>query len=58
MYQCTNCQTIYDPSVGDEFASIEAGTFFEDLPETYCCSVCDAPLSEFQPTEMEFAEKE
>ncbi len=57
VYQCANCKTIYDPSVGDEEQHIEAGTFYEDLPETYRCTLCDSSLSDFVPTEMEFIEK-
>lgn len=57
VYQCKKCQTIYDPSVGDELANIPAGTFFEDLPKDYTCSVCDSGLEDFIPTEMEFIEK-
>ncbi len=57
VYQCQSCFTIYDPSVGDEEQNIEAGTFYEDLPSDYCCSVCDAPLSNFKPNAMEFVEK-
>jgi len=57
VYQCKNCMTIYDPSVGDSEQNIKAGTFFEDLPNTYCCSVCDSELADFIPTEMEFIEK-
>ena len=57
VYQCNNCMTIYDPSVGDEAAGVELGTFFEDLPTDYCCSVCDSGLDAFSPTEMEFIEK-
>ncbi len=57
VYQCNNCQSIYDPSIGDEEGEVEAGTFFEDLPPTYTCSVCDSALTEFSATEMEFMEK-
>ncbi len=57
VYQCANCKTIYDPSVGDKEQYIEAGTFYEDLPETYRCALCDSSLSDFVPTEMEFIEK-
>jgi len=57
VYQCSNCQTIYDPSVGDKAAGVEVGTYFEDLPKDYCCSVCDSGLEYFKVTEMEFIEK-
>ena len=57
VHQCNNCMTIYDPSVGDSEAGIEVGTFFEDLPSNYRCSVCDSGLEDFSPTNMEFIEK-
>lgn len=57
VYQCQDCFTIYDPSVGDAESNIEAGTFFEDLPADYTCAVCDASLDNFKPNAMEFAEK-
>ncbi len=40
-YQCPACQTIYDPIWGDSTQDIAAGTSFEDLPATYCCSICE-----------------
>ncbi len=41
-YQCSNCLTIYEKSVGDPDAGIKAGTPFERLPEDYNCPVCDS----------------
>jgi len=40
-YQCPACQTVYDPIWGDNTQDIPAGTLFEDLPGTYCCSICE-----------------
>ena len=57
VHQCPHCQTIYDPSIGDAAAGIEPGTFFEDLPSDYTCSVCDSDIADFITTEMEFIEK-
>lgn len=50
-YICNVCGYIYDPAVGDPDSNIEAGTAFEDLPDTYVCPVCEAPKSEFSPVE-------
>lgn len=47
VYQCNRCLTIYDPAYGDSINGIEAGTSFENLPENYCCQMCDAAKSEF-----------
>lgn len=48
VYQCKDCQTIYDPKYGDELSSIEPGCAFEDLPETYACPLCSASKSHFE----------
>ena len=48
VYQCPNCFTVYNPAFGDQMSDITAGTAFNDLPENYCCSVCDTPKSEMQ----------
>ena len=48
VYQCSNCHTIYDPSVGDVVQEIEAGVAFDDLPDKYCCSVCESLKTYFK----------
>ncbi len=48
VYQCSDCQTIYDPSIGDSYNRIEAGINFDNLPDSYHCSLCEAPKSNFQ----------
>jgi rubredoxin len=52
VYQCPNCLTVYDPVYGDDMAGIGAGVRFQDLPETYVCSVCDTPKSSFTLTTL------
>jgi rubredoxin len=47
VHQCSKCMTIYDEVVGDETQGVPAGTAFSDLPDTYCCSLCEEPLSGF-----------
>jgi rubredoxin len=47
VHQCCKCMTIYDPATGDEAQGIAAGTAFGDLPDTYCCPLCEEPLSGF-----------
>lgn len=42
LYQCQACQTIYDPTWGDSIQDIVAGTSFDELPATYCCSICES----------------
>jgi len=39
-YKCRVCGYIYSPLRGEPHNGIPAGTPFEDLPDTYLCSVC------------------
>ncbi|PCH69648.1 MAG: rubredoxin [Bacteroidales bacterium] len=48
VFQCKDCLTLYDEEYGDITQDIKPNTAFEDLPETYCCSLCDAPKSNFE----------
>ena len=34
--------------IGDEANAIEAGTSFDNVPDSYVCSVCDAPKADYQ----------
>lgn len=47
-YQCTVCNYIYDPAVGDPDSGIPAGTKFEDLPETWVCPECGVAKDMFE----------
>ena len=56
VHRCKSCFTIYYPEYGD--MNVEQGTSFENLASDYCCSICDAPKSEFEKVNMSiFAEK-
>ena len=48
VYQCTDCLTIYDEAFGDVTQNIDPKTLFNELPETYECSLCEAPKTSFQ----------
>lgn len=48
MYQCSNCQTVYNAIAGDPDSGIPAGTAFENLPQDYSCSLCDAGKEDFR----------
>ena len=39
-WECSTCGYIYDPAEGDPDNGIEAGTAFEDLPESWFCPNC------------------
>jgi len=47
-YVCTVCGYVYDPKEGDPENGIEAGTSFEDLPDSWVCPLCGVPKSDFE----------
>lgn len=48
VYQCQDCLTIYNAKYGDLTQNIAAGTLFQDLAESYCCSICEAAKENFE----------
>ena len=54
VYQCQNCLTIYEESVGDLSQKINPDTLFDNLPDEYKCSVCSATKEAFLKTEIQF----
>ncbi len=50
-YECTMCDYIYDPAVGDPDSGVVPGTAFADLPDDWVCPVCGAAKSEFEKVE-------
>lgn len=50
-YQCTACEYLYNPEIGDSDNDIEPGTSFYDLPPTWVCPDCGEPTGSFEPTE-------
>ena len=53
VYQCKNCLTVYDERIGDPEYGIDPGTLFKELPDSFCCSVCDSPKENFVPVKKE-----
>lgn len=47
-YRCTVCNYIYDPAQGDPDGGIKPDTPFEQLPEDWVCSICNAAKEEFE----------
>lgn len=47
IYQCSHCQTVYVPAIGDESQGIAPGTDFSALPQEYLCALCETPKEEF-----------
>jgi len=47
VHQCPECLTLYNSEYGDVVQGIEKGILFKDLPDNYCCSLCESPKSNF-----------
>jgi rubredoxin len=47
IHQCPECLTLYNSEYGDVTQGIEKGVLFKDLPEEYCCSLCESPKNNF-----------
>ncbi len=52
-YQCSVCNHIYDPQIGDPENEIMANTPFEELPEGWICPICGEPKNVFDPLPKE-----
>lgn len=52
VHQCPNCLSVYDPKSGDPENEILPGTSFENLPVSYCCSLCETPISLYNKVPM------
>ena len=50
-WECKICGYIYDPEQGDPDNGIDAGTAFEDIPDSWVCPMCGAGKEEFQKIE-------
>jgi rubredoxin len=51
-YQCRHCLTVYDETPGEPENLVAPGTLFDALPETFCCSLCEAPKIDFIKKEV------
>lgn len=51
VYQCKDCFSIYDKSIGEPDKGINAGTEFEMLPRDYKCYLCEASKDNFMKIE-------
>ncbi|WP_044208577.1 rubredoxin [Flammeovirga sp. OC4] len=52
VYQCQNCLSIYDESMGMPDEGIPENTKFEFLPSSFCCPTCEGPKEDFIEIEM------
>jgi len=46
-YLCTNCNYVYDESLGDSVDFIDEHTLFDNLGEDFVCPVCAAEKDDF-----------
>jgi rubredoxin len=47
VHQCPECLTLYNSAFGDVVQGIPKDVLFVDLPEDYCCSLCESPKINF-----------
>ena len=52
-YECTTCDYIYDPALGDPENDIAPGTAFEDLPDDWVCPDSGSDKDAFEAIEEE-----
>jgi len=48
-YQCSACDYIYDPAIGDPDSGIAPNTAFEDIPDDWECPECGVEKDMFEP---------
>ncbi len=48
VHQCRHCLSVYDEQIGEIDAGIAAGTSFDELPATFCCSLCESGKEDFR----------
>jgi rubredoxin len=46
-HECRTCGYVYEPSEGDKKGNVAPGTPFTELPVTWRCPNCRAPVSKF-----------
>ncbi|SDH23437.1 Rubredoxin [Nitrosomonas sp. Nm132] len=51
-FQCKVCGFIYDESIGDPEHGIQAGTRWEDIPESWVCPDCGVVKADFEMVEI------
>eukprot|EP00468_Gymnochlora_sp_CCMP2014_P005271 CAMPEP_0167757974 /NCGR_PEP_ID=MMETSP0110_2-20121227/10217_1 /TAXON_ID=629695 /ORGANISM="Gymnochlora sp., Strain CCMP2014" /LENGTH=188 /DNA_ID=CAMNT_0007644211 /DNA_START=153 /DNA_END=719 /DNA_ORIENTATION=- len=47
-YECTQCQFVYKPEIGDPEGGVLKMTEFADIPDDWLCPVCGAAKDEFE----------
>jgi rubredoxin len=52
-WQCTKCEYVYDPQLGDPENDVPEGTEFDELPKKWVCPECGSKKRKFEPLEDE-----
>lgn len=52
-WRCLICDYVYDEALGAPADGIEAGTRWEDVPDTWTCPDCGASKEDFQMVEID-----
>lgn len=52
VHQCRQCLTVYDEQY-EGAAGVVVGILFQELPDSWCCPLCDSPKTDFRPVEAE-----
>lgn len=47
--QCSVCQWIYDPALGEPLQEVKPGTCWENVPDFFLCPECGLGKSVFDP---------
>ena len=50
-WQCTLCEYVYDPALGDPTGDVAPGTAFADVPDDWVCPDCGADKEYFKEIE-------
>ena len=48
-WACVYCGYVYDEAKGSPETGIAPGTRWEDVPDNWCCPMCSARKSDFEP---------
>jgi len=48
-WNCTICNYVYDPAVGDAANGVAPGTPFEEIPDGWVCPQCGMGKDMFEP---------
>lgn len=57
LFQCLKCFTVYSETIGEIDSNILPHTPFENLPESYCCPLCESSKDEFvkiEPSKIDY----